>query len=93
MAEPAPELPKGGPVLDKYMVEGVTCPACRGKEVGIYQSLLPLRIMVKKTLDGPVYQTRPAGRYLVGPKCHKAQWSMLNAQPQTKYPKHPAYER
>lgn len=49
--------------------------------------------MVKKTMDGPIYQTRPAGRYLVGPKCHKAQWSMFNAQPQSKYPKHDVYPR
>ena len=75
------------------MVEGAKCPACKGKEVGIYQSLLPLRIMVKQTEDGPVYQTRPAGRYLVGSKCHKAQWSMFNAQPQSKYPEHDVYPR
>ena len=58
------------------MKEGLRCPACAGKEEATLPALSAMLIKGRYI---------PAGKYLVGAKCHKKQWSLYTGLPASDY--------
>lgn len=60
---------------NKKMQEGHKCPAC-GQEGATLPAITPMLIGGKLVF---------AGKYLVGTKCHKKQWSLYTGRPGSEY--------